>query len=1764
MRRFLTLFFRSALFLSLVVTSMQGVAQNYTGHNWYFGNSNQAIRFNRTDNSASLVTNKAIPFGVGGSSVATDPTNGNLLFYTDGANIYDVTNTIMPAGSGLGANTSANQPVAIAKAPGQKTQYYVFMNTANGTTGGSVSFRMVDLAAFGNAVFPNPAQGNAIGGNTAVAGLTGRSEAMITVPHANREDFWLITHANGTPDYSVTLFTATGPGATMNINGVGLIDVAANFSYHANSGRISVSPQEDRRDIEIVDFDNTNGVITFNQRVLNTGIPSTAAQTIYDTEWSNNGQYLYVSYHGETGIQADVKQYDLLDNFSTLTSVLPQPNTIFRSFGLQMAPDSAIYHLYQTVNATGPFLLGKLTNTDTVATEVIYDPTAFNSNTFNGMQFSSFAPRDSVLLSVDFTFRGTCSGAPTSFFPTVTPGADSLVWDFGDGSGGAGWSPVYTYENGGSYNVRLTAFLKGDTASVTHPVTITQFDLQLDLVQDTTACACELPINNGKPMVNGTLCPNDTSDDMAVTATAQGGSGTPTFQWFGPGGMLTGQNTATLRPDSAGYYYVVATLGGCSAYAGVNIKEYDSLNQQANIWYFGQHAGIDFNGLPDDPVVAITGPLDTPEGCSVICDRNGQVIFSTDGLNIYDKDDNDITPLPNPPGLGGEPGSTQSALIMPVPGDETLYYIFTTQQVHGSYTYELRYSLFDLKLNNGQGGLAEYNKLLFSKSTERITGNANWLIAHEYGNNSFRAYNISPQGISNPIISSIGSDHSFAVAENGQGYMELGTPSRLAVALSTPGVRNVVEIFDFIDSTGMVTNFRTANLNSASGQVYGIEISPAGNKLFATLKNPGGSTLYEFAFDTLAMPYNVQRVNQTGELGAMQRGPDGQIYVAVNGSANLGTFTANEDTTGISAITTLQPFALVGGTNSELGLPNFIQIISNPTSQPGFSFTGLCFGDSTRFSAVGKDPAIDKFDWTFGDGESMIDGGPEVAHLYSAPGTYPVSVRIYNKCEEVGIFPGTVTIRDVPPNPSTAVNMCTGDALLDANPANLPNLSYSWDTGDTTETILVTRQGFYDVTVTDDLGCSTDGQIIAADNRPQFEFGPNPSICQNTAIFPLDAQNPGATYVWSVDDVTNGNTAQTQSVDTSLPGVFEYKVVVTDPITSCFRRDSIVYTINESPAFNAVPANPSSCGILDGRIDLTITAPATALFTYFITGPNTTLQNTDQAANVLITAPGLGAGVYGITVSDQVSGCATISTVTINDPAFTVAGTQNGTCDPISINVTVTPTPGPLVAPFSYRVINSATTTEVQAPTSFPGPGLTWTTNAVPSNNQQYIVEVTNAGCIASSPPVTINQSAAVQTTLSANPCTDPISVTATVTSGPGTPAFTWTGNNIVSGANLATVVADPPEGDQTYNVTITQGTLCPLDTAITVNVNNSVIADFDQSDACEDQVVLTASPAGPYTYRWYRDNVAIPGGGGQQIIAGLNDNNHLYRVEVVNAQTGCVFSTPDTIVNVAGDIRVTILATIPCEGSPFTLTAVPNPASINTFVWTLDNVVIPGQSGSVLSETRGGEYVVAVNQSGCRVTDYMNVIVLPVTPGSLQDTGEICPGPDGEAEDPLVLNAGPNFLTYQWFDENGAPDGNSQTYEVTVPGTYRVELLNAYGCPSSDQIIIEEECDPLLVGPNAFRPTSNVQANGEFSNRDFRLFTFYIDDTDFEVFIFNRWGEMVYQSNERDFRWNGGYNNNAGQPLPPGTYSYLVKFKSSYRPEDGILERRGGVVLLR
>src|SRR5437667_364418 len=93
---------------------------------------------------------------------------------------------------------------------------------------------------------------------------------------------------------------------------------------------------------------------------------------------------------------------------------------------------------------------------------------------------------------------------------------------------------------------------------------------------------------------------------------------------------------------------------------------------QADNWYFGSYAGVSFaSGVP----VAITGgQLNTNEGSAALSDSNGNLLFYSDGYSIWDRTH---TVMPNGSMLNGSSTCTQSALFVPYPGSDSLYYLFT-------------------------------------------------------------------------------------------------------------------------------------------------------------------------------------------------------------------------------------------------------------------------------------------------------------------------------------------------------------------------------------------------------------------------------------------------------------------------------------------------------------------------------------------------------------------------------------------------------------------------------------------------------------------------------------------------------------------------------------------------------------------------------------------------------------------------------------------------------------------------------------------------------------------------------------------------------------------------------------------------------------------------------------------------------------------------------------------------------------------------------
>ena len=120
--------------------------------------------------------------------------------------------------------------------------------------------------------------------------------------------------------------------------------------------------------------------------------------------------------------------------------------------------------------------------------------------------------------------------------------------------------------------------------------------------------------------------------------------------------------------------------------------------KQANVWYFGDAAGVDFNG--STPVPLTDGQMYTNEGCSTISDEDGNLLFYTDGDTIWSKNH---AVMQNGTGLKGSTTSTQSSIIVSNPVKDSIYYVFTVDGSGSGLFDGVNYSEVNINANGGLG-----------------------------------------------------------------------------------------------------------------------------------------------------------------------------------------------------------------------------------------------------------------------------------------------------------------------------------------------------------------------------------------------------------------------------------------------------------------------------------------------------------------------------------------------------------------------------------------------------------------------------------------------------------------------------------------------------------------------------------------------------------------------------------------------------------------------------------------------------------------------------------------------------------------------------------------------------------------------------------------------------------------------------------------------------------------------------------------------------
>jgi gliding motility-associated-like protein len=115
------------------------------------------------------------------------------------------------------------------------------------------------------------------------------------------------------------------------------------------------------------------------------------------------------------------------------------------------------------------------------------------------------------------------------------------------------------------------------------------------------------------------------------------------------------------------------------------------------------------------------------------------------------------------------------------------------------------------------------------------------------------------------------------------------------------------------------------------------------------------------------------------------------------------------------------------------------------------------------------------------------------------------------------------------------------------------------------------------------------------------------------------------------------------------------------------------------------------------------------------------------------------------------------------------------------------------------------------------------------------------------------------------------------------------------------------------------------------------------------------------------------------------------------------------------------------------------------------------------------------------------------------------------------------------------------------------VRISNPASCEVIDTARVVVRCEPRIYIPDAFSP------NGDGRNDVLDIYGDHLSD--FELKIFNRWGEVIFYTTDINQKWDGTYR---GTSYPPMSYPYVVSFKSKFFPDRPKASQRGAVLLLR
>jgi gliding motility-associated-like protein len=298
-----------------------------------------------------------------------------------------------------------------------------------------------------------------------------------------------------------------------------------------------------------------------------------------------------------------------------------------------------------------------------------------------------------------------------------------------------------------------------------------------------------------------------------------------------------------------------------------------------------------------------------------------------------------------------------------------------------------------------------------------------------------------------------------------------------------------------------------------------------------------------------------------------------------------------------------------------------------------------------------------------------------------------------------------------------------------------------------------------------------------------------------------------------------------------------------------------------------------------------------------------------------------------------------------------------------------------------------------------------------------------------------------------------------------------------------------------------------------------------------------------PYNYSW-SSGQATSGNGSSIVVSPTSLTQ--YSVTITDA---CE-STPLTLTTSVAVLPLPIpLISSPinekCEKASFTLQNETDPLMTDHLVWHVSNgTTYIDQETIDVDDLMAGNYTVQLivtSPQGCiDSTTFPNFLTVHPKPESLF---KYTPNPVKMFNTLVNLtNYSSNGASFEWFITNGNPAYSNQPNVTTVfpdgvTGEYPVLLVTTsdFGCIDSLELDVIVLPELIIYAPNSFTPDNDEH------NQQWGIYIEGIDITEFNLLIFNRWGEIIWESNDPKASWDGTFN---GKVVTEGTYNWTIQAK--------------------